>query len=354
MKTTVSRIRVLGSLVGLAFVGTALPSVLSGQESGVSLDHYLRVTVGLTDVQVESAKHGHAVATGLPTDNSRDVTVLGVIGIPIRQATYAARMRDTRQALAGRTPFYGVIGDPVAPADLQAISIDEAEYKAVRSCKPNNCAFKLPASAMRRLSEAVDWNGRDPKGQLDSLVRETVAQFIARYRAVGNAAMVRYDDKGNVQSGDVFADLLSQSPYLRDYVPELRDYLMSYPAMRPEGAIDVLYWMMSEKGPLRPTLTLNHMVVYTPPAGPALVARKQIYANHYFEGGFELLAAIDAPASPDSEFMYLVNVRRYRYDNFPGGALFNARGRVRDGLMAAMRDDLERERAVFVPALARP
>lgn len=327
----------------------------SGQGDGVSLDHYLRVTVGLSASQVESARQGHAVAVVLPTDNPRDVTVLGVIGIPTSQAAYATRMRDTKKALAGRAPTYGIIGDPIAAADLQAISIDAAEVKDVRSCKPNACAFKLPAAAMEQFSHNVDWNGRDPKAQLDSLVRDALARFITRYRAVGDSAMVRYDDRGNVQSSDVFEDLLRQSPYLRDFVPELRDYLLSYPAKRPEGATDVLYWVMSEKGTLRPTLTVNHMVVYAPPTGAALVARKQIYADHYFEGGFELLAAIDAPVSAASPFMYLVNVRRYRYDNFPGGVLFNARGRVRTGLMAAVRADLEHERAAFdAPSSARP
>ena len=156
--------------------------------------------------------------------------------------------------------------------------------------------------------------------------------------------MVEYDDNHAVKSGDAFVALLEQSGYLRDYVPELRDYLESFPARRPEGARDVLFWEEDRLPHLRPTLTLSHMVTYSTPGGSPLVAIKQIYADHYFEGALELFGAFDAPATPRGPAIYLISVRRYRFDALPSGGFLNLRGRVRGRLADAVRADLERER----------
>jgi hypothetical protein len=84
-------------------------------------------------------------------------------------------------------------------------------------------------------------------------------------------------------------------------------------------------------------------MVYTPPDSAPIVARKLIYANHYFEGALELLTIAEGPFGGESPGIYVINERRYRFDNLPVG-LFNIRGRVRDKLTSLVRDDLERER----------
>ena len=42
--------------------------------------------------------------------------------------------------------------------------------------------------------------------------------------------------------------------------------------------------------------------------------------------------------------MYLITVRRYRFDALPSGGFLNLRGRVRGRLADAVREGLERER----------
>jgi hypothetical protein len=74
------------------------------------------------------------------------------------------------------------------------------------------------------------------------------------------------------------------------------------------------------------------------------VARKQLYATHYFEAALELLAIVDGTGAPGEPRTYLITVRRFRFDALPGG-LFNIRGRVRRQLVDATRADLERQRA---------
>ncbi|HEX3867716.1 MAG TPA: hypothetical protein VHV78_13225, partial [Gemmatimonadaceae bacterium] len=138
-----------------------------------------------------------------------------------------------------------------------------------------------------------------------------------------------------------------------DLPPALHEYLMKYPAVPLDGARDVLYWSKETIPRLHPTITLTHMVVYTPPGASPVVARKLIYADHYFEGAFELLSVVNAPDVPDGPAMYLIDVRRYRFDHLPSGGILNIRGRVRNHLADLLRSDLEHERSAIEPSHAK-
>jgi hypothetical protein len=200
---------------------------------------------------------------------------------------------------------------------------------------------------MKEFVEEVDWSSRDAKAQADERLRGGLLRLVTDYSSRGNAAMVTYDDVRGARSGDVFAVLLAQSTDLYEYAPGLQQYFADYPTELPDGARHFLYWSEDRLARLRPTLTVNHVVVYTPPmrpGGAAFIARKQIYANHYFEGAFELLAIVDASAAAGEPGAYVLTVRRFRFDNLPGG-LLNIRGRVRKQLVDATRADLERQRS---------
>jgi hypothetical protein len=149
-----------------------------------------------------------------------------------------------------------------------------------------------------------------------------------------------------VNGADAFAALVEQASDLRVCAPELAHYLSSYPTDRPDGARDSFFWSEDRLPRLRPTITVSHGVVYTPPGQDEVVfmARKQIYANHYFEGALEWFAIVDLFSATGETGTYLIAVRRYRFDNLPRG-LFNVRGRVRERLADATRADLERRRS---------
>jgi hypothetical protein len=314
------------------------------QSPGFSIDRYLRDSIKLDRGQISDIERGRAVSKILPTESSRDVTVFGIIAVHTTRDAYVAHLRDVRRMVALRSPRFGIINDPITDADVQGYSVDDREYRDLRDCKIGDCNFKLPASTMRQFAQQVDWDSPAAKGQVDSLVRADVRRFVSSYRATGNAAMLRYDDTRGTQASDAFSALLGQSPYLRDYATDLRDYLIAYPSRELAGAHDVIYWSEDRIPHLRPTFTLTHMVDYAPSSGPVLVARKQIYASHYFEGAFELLAAFDAPQAAGGPEMYLVSVRRYRFDNLPSGGFLNIRGRARNALAGRVRSELEKER----------
>jgi hypothetical protein len=162
------------------------------------------------------------------------------------------------------------------------------------------------------------------------------------YRTRGNTAMVVYDDfgTGGVRASDAFTALLSASTILTQNAPVLQQYLQQFPRSRPPDATEAIYWSVESMKDLRPTLTINHVVVSSPPgtSGMTVVVTKQIYADHYFEGMLDERVIIDRRDPQRGDGIYLILLRQYRFDNLPGG-VFNIRGRAK----SAMHDRIDAE-----------
>lgn len=329
----------LVALLALAFGRPA-----AAQRSEPPIEQYLRDSIGVSAKELADVQRGAILTKILPTQNPRDVTVLGMVQLATTRTAYAARLSDVQRIVALRSPVSEIFDDPPAPANVSRVAVDASEFRDLRKCEVEHCNFKLPAAAMREFASGVDWSGDSAKMQVDSMARADLLRFVAAYRAAGNAAMVEYDDNHAVKSGQAFLALLDQAAYLRDFLPELRDYLEFYPGRRPDGVRDALFWEEDRLPHLRPVLSLFHLVLYTTPAGNPLVAVKQIYADHYFEGALELQGAFEAPPTARGPAIYLVSIRRYRFDSLPTGGFLNLRGRVRGRLADAVRADLERER----------
>jgi hypothetical protein len=318
-----------------------------------ALEQYLQ-TIGLGAQELAAAAGGSAVVHLLPTTNDRDVAVFGMIRVRASRDSVTARALDVKRLLVARGSRFQVFGNPPTSSDVRDAAIDPSEYRDLQGCRPGDCGFKLPASGMREFVEGIDWSSPEAKAQADEKFRAALLRLAVDYSSRGNEAMLGYDDIRGVRSSDVFGELVERAVELRQYAPELAGYLMTYPDGRPSRARDVLYWSEDRVPQLRPMFTLNHAVVYIPSdPSPSLafVARKQIYANHYFEGALELLAVVDGAEATDPG-TYVVIVRRFRFDNLPGGPQ-NVRGRVRSRLVERTRLDLERHWATMGRAETR-
>jgi hypothetical protein len=331
-----------------ALLGLGVPGGASAQRAAPTLDAYLR-SIGLDASQRTAAARGRAIARLLPTRDNRDVTVFGIVGVDVPRQAVVARAVSGERFFGGGGSRVHQFGNPPSPADVRDLAFDESEYRGLRNCRSGDCDFKLTASAMQAFAGQVDWSSRSAKAQADERLRADVLALVTDYARRGNPAMPVYEDGRGVRSEDSFAALVAQTSDLYRYAPELHRYLSAYPAERPDGARDFLYWSEDRLPHLRPTLTVSHAVVYTPPGSAtdvSFVARKQLYATHYFEAALELLAIVDGGGGPGEPRTYLMTVRRFRFDALPGG-LFNIRGRVRRQLVDATRDDLERQRAAL-------
>jgi hypothetical protein len=329
----------------LAFIGLLVTSTAGAQARWRTLDDFLATGVRLNAAEVAALTRGETVAKMLPTGDQRDIAVFGAVQIDVPRQFFMERQRDFPRAL--RTPTrtqVQLFSSPAVGADLQTLDVTADDLKELRACRVNSCNFKLPATDMERLHSSVDWSARDARSRVVEYARQRMVEYVTDYRARGNAAMAVYDDRGRVSASDALAAMLRDSSYVFSVVPSLGRQLLNYPREAVPDATEAIFWSLDELPHLRQVLRITHAIIYSPPELPemSLMAAKQIYANHYFEAGLEVLAAADRATTPAGRGITVVAVRRYRFDHLPSGGLLNIRGRVGSGLRENVVSDLKR------------
>lgn len=341
-------------LLAVALPLLLLPNGSGGEAQGRRADSELEaylLTLGLGASQLRAAERGEAAVKLLKTQDGRDVAVAGVIGVRALRAVAVARVLDDPAFIAAGASRFGAFEDPPGVGDVRGVVFDRSEYRELRGCRPGDCKFKMSAGEMAAFARGVDWSAPNAKAQADEHLRTELVRLVADYRRRGNAAMPTYNDGGGeVRASDAFSALVAQSGEMAAFAPDVVGYLTTYPVAQPIGARNLVYWSENRIGRMRPTLTVNHVVTYAPATGTAFLAKKQIYANHYFEGGMELLALVEASApigaSAPAANVYVIVVRYFRFDYLPVG-LFNVRGRVRSQVLEATRAELMRTRVAI-------
>lgn len=302
------------------------------------LTRFLVQGVGLDTAQMAALERGEAVVKVLPS-SGRDVALFGIITVPRSRASFTRGVRWIPAALRAPKRVLGLFSNPAVATDMAAFMVSEKDADALKDCKPGHCALKLPAAEMQRIRQQTDWSAPDLEAQLSAYGRRRIAQYVNDYRARGDSVMVAYDDKGDLtrRSSEAFAAQLAQSPYIFGNVPSLYTYLNDYPRGSLPNATETIYWAVDTLPKIRPILSVAHYLVYQPAELPTvtIVATKLIYANHYFEAALDMQAAVDRGSG-----IYLMILRRLRFDNLPGTVL-NIRGRVINGLRDGLLQQLK-------------
>ena len=329
----------------LVLSGLLVTSDADAQARWRSLDEFLIRGVGLTPAESAGLTRGETIARILRTGDRRDVAVFGAVQVNIPRSFFLDRQRDLPRALRTATRMQvRLFSQPAAVTDVDAFAVSDDDVKELRKCKPNECNLKLPAMDMERLHTTVDLNAPDAKARVATYARQRMVEYVNDYRARGNSAMLVYDDRGSVHSSEAFAAMLQDSSYVFAAVPSLGEHLLKYPGHTLPEAIEVVFWSRDEIPNLRPVTRITHHVIYSPEDLPdvTVVASKQIYSNHYFEAGLEVLAAADRAAASRAPGITVVAIRRYRFDHLPSGGLVNIRSRATNGLRDNVAADLKR------------
>ena len=337
----------------VALAGAVMRVPLRAQQPPARLATFLQQHIGLDSARIAAIERGDAVVKVLETDIKRDVAVFGIITVDVPRRFYVTRLQDFPNSLRARTrPHFGIFSTPASPADVADATVPPHDVDDVKKCKPGDCRIKMPAADMQRLQSEIDWSAADPGTQLNAYVRRRLVEYVTDYRQRGDSALVVYDDEGGVHASDAFAALLAQSPYVYQDFPSLRQYLTGYPHAELDGAHEVLFWADDSTSGLQPILSVTHQVVFAPSELPdvTVMASKQIYANHYFEAVFDLTGIVDRTREGGKPGIYLVLLRRFRFDDLPGG-IFNIRGKVVGKLRDQLRADLEYQKAASEKAL---
>jgi hypothetical protein len=288
-----------------------------------------------------------AVVRSLPASHQQ-ISVIAACAVKISPEAFLAQVRKLGYVKRDRL-IAGRFGEPPALDDLAPLSLEQGDIDRLRQCQPGDCALNLADEEMAELQQAL---AQHPGASVDvqNAYRRVVFERVRRYQSGGLAALPAYHDRSAlVQPAAVFSEILQQTPYLKQHIPALLEYLKRYPSIQTPGAASFLHWskvIMNNK----PVVLVAHLTTFRPDPGPGvptvLLAAKQVYASRYMNGELALwmLFAGDDDRSPN----YLVYVHRSHLDELGGTMTAVKRSVIESrikqetgGALTSLRDQLE-------------
>jgi hypothetical protein len=87
-----------------------------------------------------------------------EVYVFGAVSINGSPATYLKAARDIKR-LAGSEGYLGIGELPATAtaADLNALTLDPDDIKALKNCKEADCDLQLPTASIQAFRDQVNW-----------------------------------------------------------------------------------------------------------------------------------------------------------------------------------------------------
>lgn len=273
----------------------------------------LRAEGRLTHGESRALESGGIVAKVIETDDRSEVLSFAAVSVRTTSARVVAELRD----IEGRhgEPWMlqsGRVGAPASPGDFAALTLDSGDVKDLSRGRVNDCDVRLPADAIRLFSRELD--GLAPAARTaraSVLFRDLLARYAAAYRERGAPALFEYannDDPVRIESS--LERLLLRSTLLRDLAPDVRDFVLGFPAGRSADADEYLYWA-KEKFWLLDVVSLSQVAIVdrvTAVGRLTLAVSKQLYATHYYESSLGLTAFVES--QPGTGWLFLVNRTR--------------------------------------------
>jgi hypothetical protein len=341
--------KVIGTHAVVWFLCT-LPAF--GQLVSTEFSDFLQRHIGFSRSDLRKVEQGKVVTKALDTEVKSEVAIFGVILVRVPIDLFVQKFRDIEQFKKSEKVLQiGRFSNPPTRSDLNELSLELGDLRDISKCRVGKCEIKLSAEVIVRLQKEVDWSVSGHYFQVTSLAQEMLIEYVTSYLQGGNAALTVYhDQKIPVSLEEQFRELLQESPYLFEYVPEFHEYLEKFPEAELSGVEDFIYWSKEDLG-LKPVITLTHVSIYqrdSQSRPPILISSKQIYANHYFEGSLGLTALVpvrpvqvDDPASG----FFLLYLNRSRANQLDG-TFSGIRHHIVEGrAKSAMKENMKRIKA---------
>lgn len=262
------------------------------------VQQYLIGVAKFSAAEAASLETGRVIAKVTPGGVEGEVVVVAAVKIQAARKQVVAYYGQMVSYVDGEvTKGFGRFSNPPVLADVQRMTLDAADIAHLKSCRPSDCDLRVGGAAVTKVRAAVDWNGPDPAGQVNTLLRQSAVDYVAAYLKTGDEALITYDSSAKpVSLKQQWQGLMQGSQYFQQTNPALRDYLSQYPRQKLAGATDILYWVNEVYTGLKPVISIVHAVVYDAPGQPdrTVIMQKQLYASHYYDGSLALAVAIDA------------------------------------------------------------
>ena len=326
----------------IVLVAALLPYPGAARER-LSARDFLADAFGITAADLTRINSGRVVTRTLESTNKREVATLGVTRIKVTPAYYIEQMLDiARFKKSDAVLQIGTFSTPPVLADVAAMTLEDFDIRQLRTCRVGNCGVQLPASAITRFQQTVDWRRADARDQANALMRQILVEYVGAHASSGASASMRYADQS--QTVDVRVEIgqlaRPEGPGWRHF-PALGRHIRDYAGAGASGTTDLIYWS-KEKVAARNVVSVTHLAIARTAAdSPAdyAVASMQIYGTHYFDAslGLTVLVRDSSSETPATYVAYLNRSRIDIFDGFFGGVTRNivsgkARGTVSDHL----------------------
>jgi hypothetical protein len=303
------------------------------------IEQYLSKVVHPTPAERKQLLDGMAMARLLTVTGGNEIAVFGAVWIKSTIDLYVQRLGDIEQFERGQGfKVTKRISNPPKLSDFDALRLPDEDVRDLRTCRVDNCEVKLGEKAVQRFRSEINWKAPDMRPAVDKLMRQLALEYATGYLAGGNAQLAVFRDSGKPTSvAKEFRDMVEHMPDLALWAPDLKRYLVDFPAVTLPSSTSFLYWQETEFG-LKPTIRMSHVTMRQAPT-ETIVASRMLYASHYFWTGLELRALLPDP-SRGQGFWY-VTTSRSRLDGLSGLTGAFVRRRVRSevllGTTAALR-----------------
>ena len=188
--------RFRGSLgAGLAMaLAAAPPAGLAAAESPAHV--FMRTVVKFADADVASVDAGRVVTKQLPAADKPEIAAFGAVRVQADRATALRRFREGAFLLHAPSVLEsGRFKNPSTAADLEGLTLEDADVEAARKCRPGDCALKLASSAMERIRGELTGSLAEARPKATALVRRMLVEYVAAYQTGGIGVLATYNDK---------------------------------------------------------------------------------------------------------------------------------------------------------------
>ena len=322
----------------------SITTVLScfSQNEKDSIDAILRSQFNFSPLEIAAVTRGLMITKELQSDNRAEVAVCGAVYIPVPIDFADASYRNIEALrIDSDITAIGRFSVPPELKDLDSLTLEEEDVKALRKCSPGHCTIKMSRSAMKRFRKEIDWDRWDYQRRVLSLVKDMLIGYTRSYLAGGNDSMGVYDDQTySLNKAEEFEKILKESPGLLNDQPGLFSHLESFPRDSLPGSTDIIYWQKEKFEKIKPVLSLNHVTIYHPGAtnSKTIVTTKQIYANHFFEAS--LVQIVMMRDTADSTGFYALYLRRSCFDDLRKAKLFDFSKDIHREIYQRVREEI--------------
>jgi hypothetical protein len=208
-------------------------------------------------------------------------------------------------------PQIGRFSSPPTAEDLSTLTLDDADLKAIRHCRPRDCDLKLSAAEVARLQAAPSSNPEVWKSETEKTFRQVLLERVTAYLGQGQSGIPPYDTgDDDTDLTSTFDALLENSPYLRANLPQVGQYFERYPAIHVRGLESFLYWS-KEKPARNSIISVTHVTILRndPDAGSpeVIVASKEVFATRYTSGALALTLLLHSTEGTPRRYLAYVN-----------------------------------------------